>query len=67
MDEIKECKMYSIPEICKILGYSRWTVYDLIESGRLKGIQSKNRGHWRVIGKFLLQFMEGTNDRKRMC
>ena len=57
--QIREAKMYSVPELCEILGYERHTIYRLIESGKLKGIQPADKGHWRVIGKFLLEYMRG--------
>jgi hypothetical protein len=56
---IREAKMYSVPELSEILGFERHKIYQLIESGQLKGIQSANKGHWRVIGKFLLEYMRG--------
>ena len=56
--DIREAKMYSVPELSKILGFERHKVYQLIESGQLKGIQTSKKGHWRVIGKFLKEFME---------
>lgn len=55
--EIKEAKMYSIKELEEILGFERHKIYRLIESGKLKGIQTIKRGSWRVIGKFLLEFI----------
>ena len=58
MTEIRETKMYSVPELAKILNFERHTIYRLIESGRLKGVQTMNRGHYRVIGKFLIEFIE---------
>lgn len=57
--QIREAKMYSVPELCDILGYERHKVYRLIESGKLKGIRASEKDHWRVIGKFLLQYMRG--------
>jgi len=31
----------STPDVCKILGKSRWTVYRLVEDGKLKAYQSE--------------------------
>lgn len=57
MDEIKEAKLYTIPELCEILGYERHTIYGLIASGRLKAIKTKEKAHRRVFGKYLLEFL----------
>jgi excisionase family DNA binding protein len=36
---VKEKEFLSIKEVCMLLGASRWTVYRMIDSGRLKAVK----------------------------
>jgi excisionase family DNA binding protein len=58
-DTIRECKLYSIPELVEILGMERHSIYKLIDSGRLKAIKTKKTYRRRVFGKELLKYLEG--------
>jgi excisionase family DNA binding protein len=43
----------ALPEVAKTLGCSRQTVYRLIEAGELEGLQLRDHGWWRVLGRSL--------------
>ncbi len=47
-----------LPEVAKTLGCSRQTVYRLIESGELEGIQLRDHGWWRVSGRSLDTYIQ---------
>ncbi len=42
-----------LPDVAETLGCSRQTVYRLIECGELEGIQLRDHGWWRVLGRSL--------------
>jgi excisionase family DNA binding protein len=47
-----------LPEVASTLGCSRQTVYRLIESGELEGIQLRDHGWWRVSGRSLDTYIQ---------
>lgn len=60
--KISEGKIYKVSEIEKILGVSRLTVVRLLEKGRIKSVTHGKGENWRVIGKHLINYLEGEND-----
>lgn len=54
---IREAKLYTIPEVCKIIGFKRHKIYKLIKSGRLKSIATEKWEHRRVFGKHIIEFL----------
>jgi len=59
IEGIRECKMYSIKELTEIIGCHENTLYNDIKSGKLKALQTKDRAKYRVIGKYLLDYLNG--------
>ncbi len=55
----------ALPEVAESLGCSRQTVYRLIESGDLQGIQLKDHGWWRVLERSLEQYVQRRMGPKR--
>ena len=46
---IKEKEFLSIKEVCMLLGASRWTVYRMIDSGRVKAVKIG----WKTLHKHI--------------
>jgi len=55
----------SLPRVASTLGCSRQTVYRLIESGDLEGMQLKDHGWWRVLGRSLDQYLQRRTGARR--
>ena len=49
--------LYTIPEICEILGISRRTCMTYLQAGKLKGV--KIGGKWKVSKENLQAYMQG--------
>lgn len=49
--------LYTIPEICEILGISRRTCMTYLQTGKLKGV--KIGGKWKVSKENLQAYMQG--------
>lgn len=54
-----------LPLVASTLGCSRQTVYRLIESGELEGIQLRDHGWWRVLGRSLDKYVARRMGRKK--
>lgn len=59
IEGIRECKMYSIRELTELLGCHENTLYNDIKSGKLKALQTKDKAKYRVIGKFVKEYLNG--------
>jgi len=59
MDEIKDAKLYRVPEICEMLNVSRPTLYKWMDEGKIKAIPHINQKYRRVFGKYLKEFLNG--------
>lgn len=46
-----------LPAVAETLGCSRQTVYRLIESGELEGMQLNDHGWWRVLERSLDKYL----------
>ena len=57
MLEIKDAKLYTMPEICEITGLERHSIMRHIKSGKLKAIPRTKDDHYRVFGKFLKEYL----------
>lgn len=53
----RACDYLPLPEVASTLGCSRQTVYRLIECGELEGIQLRDHGWWRVLGRSLDRYI----------
>ena len=53
----------TIPQVWRVLGYSRQTVYNLINSGQLNACKPQN-GHYRIWPEHLEQFKGETECQK---
>ena len=47
----------SLADVARILGCSRQTIYRLIECGELAGLQLRDHGWWRVLGRSLDRYL----------
>jgi excisionase family DNA binding protein len=58
---ITEGKIYTVPEICELLGFHRDTVIKLIKNGNLPAFRcgTGKKSQYRIIGKNLINYMEG--------
>lgn len=55
---IRECQLYTIPQVCKFFGYkSRSTVYRMLGEGSLKGFR-KNGRVTRVLGRDIVAYFK---------
>jgi biotin operon repressor len=54
-----------LPNVASTLGCSRQSVYRLIESGDLEGMQLKDHGWWRVLGRSLDMYLQRRMGAKR--
>jgi hypothetical protein len=48
---------YTPQEIAYILRYSEKTIRKILKEGKLKGLQLREGGEWRVLGRHLLEFI----------
>jgi excisionase family DNA binding protein len=57
IENIRDCKLYTIKELTEILGCHENTLYLDIKSGKLKALQTKDKAKYRVIGKFVKEYL----------
>ncbi len=58
--EINKDQIYTAEDLMEILQLSRNTVYKLLRTGQIKGKKSEhqnNRGKWRVLGAWILEYL----------
>jgi len=61
---ISEGKIYKMPEVTKILGMDRKTIYRLIKNGDLRAFRTSKgaRSEYRIIGRNIINFVEGKDE-----
>ena len=59
IEGIREAKMYNVEEVAEIMDCHVNTIYKAMRSGDLHAIKPKNTRRWRVIGKYLIKWLEG--------
>lgn len=58
IEGIRECKIYSIKETAELLGCHYNTIFSAVKSGELKALQTKTQAKNRIIGKFIIEWLQ---------
>jgi len=54
---ISPTALYTAQEVADLLRYSVRTIQSVLRSGKLKGLQLREGGEWRILGQHLLDFI----------